>query len=48
MSIRPLTYKKVYVNSKYRTSNSRSINDFQIELRETLKFPTERLCKFTS
>ena len=39
MSIRPLTYKKVYVNSKYRTSNSRGISDFQIELRETFEIP---------
>ena len=39
MSIRPLTYKKVYVNSKYRTSSSRGINDFQIELRETSEIP---------
>ena len=39
MSIRPITYKKVYVNSKYRTSNSRSISDFQIELRETFEIP---------
>ena len=39
MSIRPLTYKQVYVNSKYRTSNSRSISDFQIELRETFEIP---------
>ena len=39
MSIRPLAYKKVYVNSKYRTSNSRGISDFQIELRETFEIP---------
>ena len=39
MSIRPLTYKKVYVNSKYRTPNSRGISDFQIELRETFEIP---------
>ena len=39
MSTRPLTYKKVYVNSKYRTSNSRGISDFQIELRETFEIP---------
>ena len=39
MSIRPLTYKKVYVNSKYRTLNSRGISDFQIELRETFEIP---------
>ena len=39
MSIRPLTYKKVYVNSKYRTSNSRDISDFQIELRENFEIP---------
>ena len=48
MSIRPLTYKKVYVNSKYRTSNSRGISDFQIELRKPLKYPMALLCKFTS
>ena len=39
MSIRPLTYKKVYVNSKYRTSNSRDISDFQTELRENFEIP---------
>ena len=39
MSIKPLTYKKVYVNSKYRTSDSRSSSNFSIELRETFEIP---------
>ena len=39
MSIKPSTYKKVYVNSKYRTSDSRSPSNFSIELRETLEIP---------
>ena len=30
MSFRPLTYKKIYVNSQYRVSDSRSSSDFKI------------------
>ena len=39
MSSRPLTYKKVYVNSKYRVSDSRSTSDFKIELQDTFEIP---------
>ena len=39
MSFRPLTYKKIYVNSKYRTSDSKSPSSFQIELRENFEIP---------
>ena len=39
MSFRPLTYKKVYINSKYRTSDSAISADFSIELRETFEIP---------
>ena len=39
MSFRPLTYKKIYVNSKYRTSDSKSPSNFQIELRENFEIP---------
>ena len=39
MSSRPLTYIKVYVNSKYRVSDSRSTSDFKIELQDTFEIP---------
>ena len=39
MSFRPLTSKKVYINFKYRTSDSRSSGDFKIELHDTLEIP---------
>ena len=39
MSFRPLTYKKVYVNSQYRVSDSRSSSDFKIELQDTFEIP---------
>ena len=39
MSFRPLTYKKIYVNSKHRTSDSKSPSNFQIELRENFEIP---------
>ena len=39
MSSRPSTYKKVYVNSKYRVSDSRSTSDFKIELQDTFEIP---------
>ena len=39
MSSRTLTYKKVYVNSKYRVSDSKSTSDFKIELQNTFEIP---------
>ena len=39
MSFRPLTYKKVYVNSQYRVSDSKSTSDFKIELQDTFEIP---------
>ena len=39
MSFRPLTYKNVYINSKYRTLDSRSSSDFKIELQDTIEIP---------
>ena len=39
MSFRPLTYKKVYVNSQYRVSDSRSSSDFKIELQDAFEIP---------
>ena len=40
MGSRPLTYtKKVYVNSKYRVSHSRSTSDFKTELQDTFEIP---------
>ena len=39
MSFRPLTYKKIYVNSKFRTTDSKSSSNFQIELRENFEIP---------
>ena len=39
MSFRPLTYKKIYVNSQYRVSDSRSSSDFKIELQVTFEIP---------
>ena len=33
-----LPYKKVYINSKFRTSDSNSSSDFKIELPETMSF----------
>ena len=39
MSFRPLTYKKVYVNSQYRVSDSKSSSDFKIELQDTFEIP---------
>ena len=41
MSFRPLTYKKVYVNSKYRVSGSKSTSDFKIELQNTFEIPDD-------
>ena len=32
-----LTYKEVYVNSRYRVSDSRSASDFEIELQDTFE-----------
>ena len=34
-----LTYKKVYVNSKFRLPQSRSSSDFVIELQENMELP---------
>ena len=34
-----LTYKKIFVNSKYRTEQSRSSADFSIELNENFETP---------
>ena len=34
-----LTYKKVYVNSKFRLPQSRSSSDFVIELQENMEMP---------
>ena len=34
-----LPFRKVYVDSKYRTRNSESTTDFSIELPETLTLP---------
>ena len=39
MSFRPLTYQKVYVNSQYRGSDSKSTSDFKIELQDTFEIP---------
>ena len=39
MSFRPLTYKKIYINSKYRTFDSHSSGDFKIELQDTFEIP---------
>ena len=39
MSIRPLRYKKIYVDSKHRTSDSRSTSDFKIQLQESFEIP---------
>ena len=33
-----LQYKKIYIDSKYRTSDSNSSSDFKYELPETLTF----------
>ena len=34
-----LTYKKIFIDSKYRTEQSRSSSDFSIELNENLETP---------
>ena len=34
-----LTYKKVYVNSKFRLPQSRSSSDFVVELQENMELP---------
>ena len=34
-----LTYKKVYVNSKFRLPQSRSSSDFVVELQENMEMP---------
>ena len=34
-----LTYKKIYVNSKFRLSQSRSSSDFVVELQENMELP---------
>ena len=39
MSIRPLRYKKIYVGSKHRTSDSCSTSDFKIQLQESFEIP---------
>ena len=39
MSFRPLTYKKVSVNSQYRVSDSKSNSDCKIELQDTFEIP---------
>ena len=49
MSFKPLTYKKVYVNSQYRVSDSKSTSHFKIEFQDTFEIPdnTTSLCKCT-
>ena len=37
--IRPLKYKKIYIDSKYRTYDSNSTSDFKIQLRENFEIP---------
>ena len=39
MSFRPLTYRKIFVDSKYRSSDSRSTSDVKIELQESFEIP---------
>ena len=39
MSIRPLRHKKIYVDSKHRTSDSRSTSDLKIQLQESFEIP---------
>ena len=34
-----LTYKKIFIDSKYRTEQSKSSSDFSIELNENLETP---------
>ena len=34
-----LTYKKIFIDSKYRTAQSRSSSDFSVELNENLETP---------
>ena len=36
--------KKVYVDSRYKTSNSISNSDFKFELKETLDLPDNTVC----
>ena len=36
-----LTYKKIFIDSKYRTDQSRSSSDFSIELNENLELPDD-------
>ena len=43
--IRRLTYKKVYVNTKYRTPDSKSSSDFKIQLRESFEVPENTICQ---
>ena len=39
MSNKGLTYKKIFVDSKYRLLQSNSSSDFSIELNENLELP---------
>ena len=39
MSNKGLTYKKIFVDSKYRLPQSNSSSDFSIELNENLELP---------
>ena len=39
-----LTYKKVYVNSKFRLPQSRSSSDFVVELQENMELPKVVKC----
>ena len=36
-----LTYKKIFIDSEYRTDQSRSSSDFSIELNENLELPDD-------
>ena len=36
-----LTYKKIFIDSKYRTEQSTSSSDFSIELNENLELPDD-------
>ena len=43
--IRRLTYKKVYVNTKYRTPDRKSSSDFKIQLRESFEVTENTICQ---
>ena len=36
-----LTYKKIFIDSKYRNEQSKSSSDFSIELNENLELPDD-------